>query len=133
MQDLLGGQVPAMMAGVTEAFPYVKAGKLRALAVTTARRTTLLPDVPTLMESGYADSGTGGWNGIHVPAGTPAQIVTHLNKEINAVLNMPEVREILTSAGFEVRRTTQAEFANFVSEQIANWKAAVKLSGAKPE
>jgi len=130
MQDLLGGQVPAMMSNFTEALPYVKAGKLRALAVTTASRTPLLPDVPTLLESGLADSSTGGWNGIHAPAGTPGDVIVRLNKEINAVLDMPEVKAHLSSMGFDVNRTSQPEFARFVAGQLSTWKAAVELSGA---
>lgn len=133
LQDLIGGQVPAMMTNLSEALPHLKAGRVRALAVTTSARTSLLPDVPTLMESGLADAGTGGWNGIHAPAGTPMEIVTRLNKEINAILEMPEVKQQLSAMGYDVRTTTQAEFAKFVTDQISTWKAAVELSGAKLE
>jgi len=133
MQDLLGGSIPAMMAGITEALPHVRAGKLRALAVTTTARTNLLPDVPTLIEAGLADTSSGGWNGIHVPVGTPTAIVDRLHGEINAILAMPEVRDQLMTLGFDVRRGSQQEFADFVLQQIANWKDAVVLSGAQVE
>ena len=99
--------------------------------MTTPGRTSFLGQVPALTELGLADSGTAGWNGIHVPARTPAAIVARLNLEVNAVLDMPEVREQLGSLGFEVRRSTQEEFAAFVQQQITRWREAVELSGAR--
>lgn len=131
LNDLLGGQVPAMMSGFPEVAPHIKSGKLRALAVTTGGRTAFLPQVPTLTELGLADGGTAGWNGIHVPARTPSDIVSRLSTELTAVLDMPEVRDQLASLGFEVRRSTQQDFASFVPQQIARWKEAVALSGAQ--
>lgn len=131
LNDLLGGQVPAMMSGFPEVSAHIRSGRLRALAVTTPGRTSFLGQVPALTELGLADSGTAGWNGIHVPARTPAAIVARLNLEVNAVLDMPEVREQLGSLGFEVRRSTQEEFAAFVQQQITRWREAVELSGAR--
>ncbi|MDB5856507.1 MAG: Tripartite-type tricarboxylate transporter, receptor component TctC [Ramlibacter sp.] len=131
LNDVLGGQVPAMMSGFPEVAAYVKSGKLKALAVTSPGRSAFLPGVPALMELGLADSGTAGWNGLHVPARTPPEIVNRLHAEVNAVLEMPEVREQLAALGFEVRRSTQKEFADFVAQQIARWKEAVVLSGAQ--
>lgn len=131
LNDLLGGQVPAMMSGFPEVAPHIKSGKLRALAVSTPDRSAMLPDVPALTELGLADSGSAGWNGIHVPAGTPAEIVNRLHTEVNAILDMPEVRNQLASLGFEVRRTSRQEFADFVTQQMARWKEAVTLSGAQ--
>lgn len=131
LNDLLGGQVPAMMSGFPEVAPHIKSGKLRALAVTTTGRSAFLPQVPALTEASLADGGTAGWNGIHVPARTPADIVARLHAEVNAVLDMPEVLEQLASLGFEVRRSTQQEFATFVTQQMARWKDAVALSGAQ--
>lgn len=131
LNDLLGGQVPAMMSGFPEVAAYVKSGKLRALAVTTAGRSAFLPQVPALTELGLADGGSAGWNGIHVPARTPADIVTRLHAELSAVLNMPEVRDQLGALGFEVRNSSQQEFALFVTQQMARWKEAVALSGAQ--
>ncbi len=111
--------------------PHIKSGRLRALAVTTAGRSAFLAQVPSLTELGLADGGTAGWNGIHVPARTPADIVARLSAEMGAVLDMPEVRDQLAALGFEVRRGTQAEFATFVTQQIARWREAVQLSGAQ--
>jgi tripartite-type tricarboxylate transporter receptor subunit TctC len=131
LNDLLGGQVPAMMSGFPEVAPHIKAGKLRALAVTTAGRSAFLPNVPALTELKLADSGTAGWNGIHVPARTPTDIVNRLHEEVNAVLDLPEVKDQLAGLGFEVRRTSNREFAAFVTQQMARWKEAVELSGAR--
>lgn len=131
LNDVLGGQVPAMMSGFPEVAPHVKAGKLRALAVTTAGRSAFLPEIPALTELKLADSGTAGWNGIHVPAKTPPEIVNRLHDEVNAVLDLPEVKNQLAALGFEVRRTSRMEFAGFVVQQIARWKEAVDLSGAR--
>jgi tripartite-type tricarboxylate transporter receptor subunit TctC len=131
LNDVLGGQVPAMMSGFPEVAPHVKAGKLRALAVTTPGRSTFLPNVPALTELGLADSGSAGWNGIHLPARTPQEIVTRLHTEVNAVLDLPEVRDQLSALGFEVRRSSQQEFATFFTQQMARWKEAVELSGAR--
>lgn len=133
MQDLLGGQVPAMMANVIEAMPHIRAGKLRALAVTTDKRTALLPDVPTLTEAGLADGSTGGWSGIHVRAGTPPEVVDRLHREVNAILEMPEIQKQLTEMGFDVQRTSREDFDRFVRQQMANWKVAVDISGATVE
>jgi len=131
LNDLLGGQVPAMMSGFPEVAPHIKSGKLRALAVTTTVRSSFLPQVPALTEVALADGGTAGWNGIHVPARTPTDIVTRLHNEVNAVLDMPEVREQLAAMGFDVRRSTQPEFSAFVTQQMERWKQAVVLSGAQ--
>ena len=131
LNDLLGGQVPAMMSGFPEVAPHIKSGKLRALAVTTTVRSSFLPQVPALTEVALADGGTAGWNGIHVPARTPTDIVTRLHNEVNAVLDMPEVREQLAAMGFDVRRSTQPEFSAFVTQQMERWRQAVVLSGAQ--
>lgn len=130
LNDVLGGQVPAMMSGFPEVAPHIHSGKLRALAVTTAGRSAFLPNVPALTELKLADSGSAGWNGIHVPARTPTDIVNRLHDEVNAVLDLPEVKDRLGALGFEVRRTSNKEFAAFVTQQMARWKEAVEMSGA---
>jgi tripartite-type tricarboxylate transporter receptor subunit TctC len=130
VMDVLGGTVPAMMSGFPEVAPHIKAGKLRALAVTTAGRSSFLPDVPALTELKLADGATAGWNGIHLPAKTPPEIVKRLHDEVNAVLDTPDVKNQLAALGFEVRRTSQKEFAEFVVQQIGSWKKAVEISGA---
>jgi tripartite-type tricarboxylate transporter receptor subunit TctC len=133
LNDLLGGQVAAMMSGFPEVAAHIKSGKLRALAVTTNGRSSFLPSVPALTELKLADGGTAGWNGIHVPSRTPVEIVNRLHAEVNAILETPEVRDQLANLGFEVRPTSQQEFATFVTRQMARWKDAVELSGARVE
>ena len=131
LSDLLGGQVPALISGFPEVAPYLKTSKLRALAVTTATRSSFLPDVPSLLELGLADSGSAGWSGFHAPAGTPPEIIKILNREINDILVMPSVRDQLVGLGFDVRRGTPQEFGTFVNQQIERWSQAVAISGAK--
>ncbi len=131
LSDLLGGQVPALISGFPEVATYLKTSKLRALAVTTATRSSFLPDVPSLLELGLADSGSAGWSGFHVPAGTPPEIIKILNREINEILVVPSVRDQLVSLGFDVRRGTPQEFGTFVNQQIERWSQAVAISGAK--
>lgn len=83
------------------------------------------------MELGLAESGTAGWTGLRAPAGTPAELISRLNAEVVAILGQPEVREQLATLGLEVRRTTPTEFAAFVTQQIAGWREAEQISGAK--
>ena len=131
LNDLLGGQVPVMISGYPEISAHLKAGRLRALAVTTPNRLGLLPEVPTLMELGLADTGTAGWTGLHAPAATPIEVIKRLNAEVLAILGQAAVREQFANLGLEVRRSTPAEFAAFVNQQIASWRVAVEISGAK--
>ena len=131
LSDLLGGQVPALISGFPEVATYLKTSKLRALAVTTATRSSFLPDVPSLLELGLADSGSAGWSGFHAPAGTSPEIIKILNREINDILAMQSVRDQLVGLGFDVRRGTPQEFGTFVNQQIERWSQAVAISGAK--
>lgn len=131
MIDLMGGQVKFLMGNMADVSKHVIAGNMKAIAQTGSTRFGLLPDVPTLIETGLADTSTGGWVGIHVPAGTPPEIVKRLNAEINAVLDEAEVQDKMAALGFEVKRTTPQEFGTFVDEQIKSWAEAVMISGAK--
>jgi tripartite-type tricarboxylate transporter receptor subunit TctC len=111
---------------------YIKAGKLRALAVTTATRSEVLPDVPTLNDfvPGYESSG---WYGIGVPRGTPAEIVGKLNTEINALLAEPRVKARLAELGATPLPGSPADFGRLIEEETEKWGRVVKFSGAKPE
>ncbi|WP_372828475.1 tripartite tricarboxylate transporter substrate binding protein [Polaromonas sp.] len=131
LTDLLGGQVPAMISGLPEVLPYIRAGRIRALAVTSAARSSLIPDVPTLLELGLAESGTAGWSGIHVRAGTPQVVVTRLSRELQSVLRDPAINEVLRARGTDVHVTTPEQFGQFVGDQIVRWRGAVAISGAK--
>lgn len=129
--DVLGGQVQLGVVDVPSAIANVKAGKLRALAVTTKRRITAAPDVPTFEEAGLAGYEAIGWFGAVAPAGTPSQIVSRLNQEIRNALSAPEVRERALSAGAEPFPTTPEEFAAIIREETKKWGEVVKTAGIK--
>jgi tripartite-type tricarboxylate transporter receptor subunit TctC len=131
LQDVVGGQVTMTFDNITTAWPLAKAGKLRALAVTTAKRSPIAPEVPTLAEAGLAGYEIGSWQGVFAPAGTPADIVKRLNVEIVKIINMPDVREKLVNLGAEPVGDTPEEFAALVKSEGAKWAAVVKQSGAR--
>jgi tripartite-type tricarboxylate transporter receptor subunit TctC len=111
----------------------VRAGKLRALAVTSARRSAALPDVPTVNEQGFSGFDDLTWIGFFVPAGMPQDLVNRLNGEITRALAAPEVQERLAQLGLEWRPNTSAEFGAFLRDEASKWAQAVKDSGAKAE
>jgi len=131
LQDVVGGQVAMTFDNITTALPLAKAGKLRALAVTTAKRSSVAPDVPTLAESGLPGFEVGSWQGVFAPAGTPPEIVKRLNAEIVKALNMPDVREKLSGLGAEIVADSPEEFSALVKAEVAKWADVVKKSGAK--
>ncbi len=131
MTDLMGGQVDLHFASFPAAASLIKSGKLLPLAVTTAQRTPLLPEVPTLAELGFKDFDYRVFYGVVAPAGTPAPIVARLNAEINRVLQSPETRTSLVASGVEARGGTPEQFAAFLDAQRQQWARVVKESGAK--
>ncbi len=131
LQDVMGGQVTMTFDNITTAWTLAKAGKLRALAVTTAKRSSIAPDVPTLAESGLPGFEVGSWQGVFAPAGTPPAIVKRLNAEIVKALNLPEVREKLSGLGAEIVADSPEEFSALVKAEVAKWADVVKKSGAK--
>ena len=131
--DLMSGQVQLMFLGIASAQPHVRAGKLRAIAVSGARRSPALPQVPTVMESGIRGFEVTGWYGVFVPTGTPQEIIARLHKEIVRALSLPDVRDRLSSEGAELVGNSPREFDGFVRSELAKWAKVVKLSGAKAE
>ncbi len=129
--DVAAGQTQFMIDTINTVLPYVRDNRIRALAVTTLKRTALLPDVPTLAELGYAGFNAAAWQGVMVPAGTPEPIIERLNAEINQVLKLPEVKATLAEQGAEILGGTPQEYAAFIKTEIPRWKQAVELSGAK--
>jgi tripartite-type tricarboxylate transporter receptor subunit TctC len=109
----------------------IEAGKLRALAVTTPKRFPLLPDLPAIAESGVPGFEVNAWNGVLVPAKTPPAIVERLNREINAVLAMPDVREKLNAQGFELVGGTPEAFGKLIADDTARWAPVIKKLGLK--
>ncbi len=134
--DFLGNQIPLMVDSVTAALPFIKSGKAVALGVTSATRSSQLPDVPTVRESGVAGTQNFeavGWLGLMAPRGTPPEIVARLNREVTDILKGEQMARFIRERGAEPAPTTPAEFDRFVASEIGLWGAAVKASGAKPE
>jgi tripartite-type tricarboxylate transporter receptor subunit TctC len=130
---VLGGHVDIAFASVASALPHVKAGTLRALAITTATRAEVAPEVPTMVESGFPGFVTATWYGFLVPAATPRPIVTKLNAEIVKILKMPEVRERLLASGLEPSPNAPEEFDEFIRTEIVRFGKVVKEAGIRLE
>ena len=131
LQDLLGGQVQLMFDNLPPSLPQIKAGKLRALGVTSAARAPALPDVPTIAESGLPGFEASSWFGLLAPAGTPPAIIAKINAEIGKWLATPEAREKLLAAGANAAGGTPEDFARHIAAETAKWAKVVKESGAK--
>jgi tripartite-type tricarboxylate transporter receptor subunit TctC len=131
MTDLLGGQVQMMFDNMASALPQIKAGKLKAFAVTTPARSTLAPDLPTMAQAGVKDFDVFTWWGLFAPAGTPPEIVKRLNAEVNKALAAPDLREKWLASGAEPSPTTSEAFAAFIAKELPKYAKIVKDSGAK--
>jgi tripartite-type tricarboxylate transporter receptor subunit TctC len=133
MPDLLGGQVLMFFAGMPPVMPHVRAGKLRALIVTTTTRSPATPEIPTMIEAGVPGFDISNWFGVFVPAGTPKDIITNLNTEMVRALRQPDVKEKLSSQGAEAVGNTPDELDRFVRAEIAKYSQLVKASGVRAE
>jgi tripartite-type tricarboxylate transporter receptor subunit TctC len=131
--DLLGGQIEASFQNLGNVVTNVKAGKIRALAVTGRTRAPQLPDVPTMAESGYPDLIVTSWQAAAAPAKTPRDIVARLNDASVKALRSPDVRERLTQIGFDVVAGTPEEFGKFMKDEVDRWTRVVKRGGIKPD
>jgi tripartite-type tricarboxylate transporter receptor subunit TctC len=130
--DLIGGRVQVMFDSIASALPHVRAGKLRAIAVASNTRSSLLPNVPTVAESlpGYSAHS---WLGIFVPARTPQSAVERLQRDLVAAIDDPKAQARLVEAGFEPKSSTQVDFAKLIREEMEKWRSVVKMSGATPD
>jgi len=128
---ILGGQVQMMLDAITTMAPNVRAGKVRAIGTTGTKRSTVLPDVPTLAEAGLPGYESGIWLGLMAPAGTPHAILARLNVEVNKVVNAPEVRELWARQGAVPMGMSIEQFDKFLREEIVKWARVVQISGAK--
>ena len=133
LADLVAGQLAFMIENVPGTLPLVKDGKLRALAVTSAKRVALVPDLPTLQEAGVAGYEMIGWNGLFVPAATPRDIVAKLHDATAKILRRPDVIEQLAKLGAESVGNPQPEFATFVQAETDRWGRIIRDKGIKPE
>jgi tripartite-type tricarboxylate transporter receptor subunit TctC len=133
MNDLLGNQVDSSFMNINTAMPQILAGKLRALAITSARRSSLLPQVPTLEESGIKDANVYSWQAVAGPKGLPAEVKTRLHAAIAASLNDPQVRPKLLELGFEIVASTPEQFTAYQAAEFARWKKLIESRQIKAD
>ncbi|MFT3956696.1 MAG: tripartite tricarboxylate transporter substrate binding protein [Piscinibacter sp.] len=133
VQDVIGGQIPMSFETATVALPHVQAGKVRALAVTSAKRSKVLPDVPTLQEAGVAGFDVASWQAIYAPAGTPPAVVQRMNAEIEKILATAEVKAKMDGLGLDHVPNTPEQFTGFGRSELAKWQKVVKDGNVKPE
>jgi len=128
---LLGGQVNMTFETSVTLLPHIRSGKLRALGVASPRRIALLPDVPTLAESGFPNLLAENWYGLYAPAGTPKEVIARLYAELDRAIHSPDVREKLAQQGAEIRENTPEQTAVFLRSEMVKWAKVIKDSGAK--
>jgi tripartite-type tricarboxylate transporter receptor subunit TctC len=133
MIDVLSGQAKIMFGGMIGTLAHVKSGRLKALAVSSARRSAVVPDLPTVAESGFPGYEAATWYGVLAPAGTPAPIVKKLNGDIAATVNHPELKQRMSAQGADPAPTTPEEFAAYVKSEVRKWAKVVKESGAQAD
>jgi tripartite-type tricarboxylate transporter receptor subunit TctC len=129
--DLLSGRVQVMFDSIAATLPQIHAGKLKALAVASEKRSSVLPEVPTVAESGYPGFKAESWLGILAPARTPRPVVDRLSRELNVLLTEPATRQLLVEKGFEPQPGTPEQFADRIRSELEHWAKVVKASGAK--
>ncbi len=130
---LASGQADAIFNGMLATYPHVKSGKLKLLAVSSAKRVASIPEVPTVAEAGLKGFETGSWQGVVAPAGTPKEAVARLNAEITRILNTPEMKENLARQGAEVYTMTSEQLGNWLKSEIEKWAKVVKAANLKLE
>jgi len=128
--DVIAGQVQIMLNGIPSSMPHLKSGRIRALAVTTARRSPAAPELPTMAEAGYPGAESTSWTGVLAPAGTPAGVIARLNTEFVRALRTPEVSARLSADGAVPVGSSAAEFAAYLRSELVKWRKVVKASGA---
>jgi tripartite-type tricarboxylate transporter receptor subunit TctC len=131
LTDVMSGQVPLMFDTMLSAMPFVAAGKLKALAVTSPTRSPAVPNIPTVAESGVRGYEVFAWNGLLVPAGTPKAVVARLSEELRKAMQVPQVKEKFAAQGFAASWRTSEEFGGFLRGEVNKWSKTVKASGAK--
>jgi tripartite-type tricarboxylate transporter receptor subunit TctC len=133
MNDVLAGQIQLVVIGIPAALPFIKAGRLRALAVIAPQRSPTLPEVPTVAEAGLANYEVTTWYGVLAPAGTPRPIIERLNAEFVRVMHAPDLKERFAATGTEPRTSTPEEFADYIGQEIAKWGKVVREAGLKAD
>jgi tripartite-type tricarboxylate transporter receptor subunit TctC len=133
LNDLMGGQLSFMIENMPGTMPFVKAGKLRALAITSPQRSSLAPTLPTMAEAGVPGYEVIGWNGLVAPKGTPPEIVARLHAEVAKILREPEVKQQLAALGAEPVGNTQEEFGRFIKAEMTRWGKIIKEKGIRAD
>ena len=133
LTDLLGNQIPLAIVGLPAALPYIKAGKIKAIAVFSKTRSRLAPNVPTFVESGFPEIEAELVYGVFVPAGTPKPVINTLNQKIGEVLNSKEVKDKFLNDGFDVVFSTPGELNDYLKSEVLKWRPVVRESGATPD
>jgi tripartite-type tricarboxylate transporter receptor subunit TctC len=133
VQALLGGQVQLNFATIVSVLPHVRSGKLRAIAVTTAKRSPTMPDIPTIAESGVPGYDHGPWNGFLAPAKTPRAVIARLNEETARILHLPETRAVFTNEGAEPVGNKPEEFGAIIKGETAKWAKVIQAAGIKAD
>lgn len=133
LQALLGGQVQAAILNVVEATPHVKSNSVRALAVTTAKRSSMLPDVPTLAEEGFPQIDVSVWQALFAPAGTPSWIIRQIQSDIASVLTLPDVKLKLSELGMAISSSSPEALGDFLRQDLDLWKKVGRAAGIHPE
>ena len=131
--DVVAGQIPVMFAGMSNVFPHVKSGRIRALAIGSARRSDAMPELPTMQEAGVAGFDYAAWAGFLAPAGTPASLIDKINSDLRKVLGLLEVRDKLGALGFEVSAGTPQEFGAKIEHEMAKVAKVVKEAGIRAD
>jgi len=129
--DLIAGQIPIMFDNVPPLLPHVRAGRMKALAVTSLGRVSVLPDVPSLHELGMKDFDAVGWNGLLAPTGTPREVISRVHTEVVKILAQPQVRDQLLAQGADIVGNTPEQFAEWIRGEIKKWAEVIRVSGAK--
>ena len=130
LTDVMAGQVPLMFDTMLTAMPFVKGGKLKALAVTSPQRSPAAPDVPTIAESGLPGYEVFAWNGLLAPVGTPKAVIAQLSEEVKKAMQLPQVKEKFSAQGFAASWNTPEQFGGFLRGEVDKWAKTVKTSGA---
>jgi tripartite-type tricarboxylate transporter receptor subunit TctC len=133
MVDLLGGNIQLIFATAASSITHIQSGKARALAVTTEKRSSLVPDLPTVAEAGLKGYEANNWNGFYVPAGTPRAIVNRLNKELAAALTAPDIKDFLFKQGLDAAPGTPEQFAKYMRSEYAKWTKVILAAGIEPQ
>jgi tripartite-type tricarboxylate transporter receptor subunit TctC len=133
LTDLVAGHIQVMFGNIVAALPQVKAGKLRGLAVTTAKRSSILPDTPTVAEAGLPGYEANVWAAVLGPPRMPKEIIKRLNDEIRRAISLPAIKDRMTAEGLDVAPSSPEEFAAYLRKDIDKWARVVKAARVKPE